>query len=219
LKEEDMRLLTTAMLATVFATSAAFAQGDGRPSSRMDQGTSVSTMPFAAPPQGMVTEAEQTAQLPPAGALRALDRQDEIFLYEIAGAGMTEVEFGMLAQKNAASAEVKEFARHMVDDHGKANARLNALVQGSEVKLPTAMNGAYKNNLAELQKLKGAAFDRAYMKAQVDDHKKVVQLLEHQASAGKDPKLKAFAAETLPTTKRHLEMAQSLQTRVQTSQR
>ena len=200
-----MRLLASALLATMASASLAIAQP-------------ISAQTGA--PQGMVTEAmQQSAQVPAQSQLRPLARQDEIFLYEIAGAGVTEVEFGRLAQQKAAHPEVKDFARHMVEDHSKANAKLNAMVQGTEAKLPTAMNGTYRNTHAELQKMNGAAFDRAYMKAQVDDHRKVLQMLEHQAQAGTDPKLKAFAAEQIPTVRQHLEMAQKLENRVQTGQR
>ena len=71
----------------------------------------------------------------------------------------------------------------------------------------------------DLTRLQGAAFDRAYIKGQIDDHTKVAQMLEYQLANGKDPQLKAFAAETLPTVRHHLELAQSLQTRVLMSQR
>lgn len=155
---------------------------------------------------------------PPAG-VRILDRQDEIFLHEIAAAGLTEVEFGQLAQQRAGNPSVRDFGRQMVEDHSKANARLNAIVQTSEIRLPSAMNPTYKKNFDDLTRLQGAAFDRAYIKGQIDDHTRVAQMLEYQLSNGKDPQLKAFAAETLPTVRHHLELAHTLQTRVQTSQR
>lgn len=211
-----MRLLTSALLAATVSASPAFAQdaagADGGPSP-----TEHRPIIEMAPAPTLQPYSPQMSAAPPSRT--PLDRQDEVFLHEIAAAGMTEAEFGRLAQKNAASAAVKDYGKRMVEDHTMANDRLEVLVKTSEIKLPTTMNGAYQKSYSDLKKLKGAAFDRAFVKAQLDDHKKVVQMLEHQASAGKDPQLKAFAAETLPTAKHHLEMAQSLQTRVQTSQR
>lgn len=233
-----MRLLMSALLAsTMLVAVPAIAQEaeGGGDTVRMDQDYLYQQVPgqISSDPRAaglgtpsLATAPEyapipQYAQVPapsPTGP-RILDRQDDIFLHEVAGAGMTEVQFGELALQNAGSAEVKGFAQQMINDHSRSNARLSSLVAGTEIKLPTALNGTYKTKHTELQKLRGSAFDRAYMQAQVEDHKKVIQMLEYQASAGKDPQLKAFATETLPTTRHHLDMAQSLQTRVQMSQR
>ncbi|MBL8689650.1 MAG: DUF4142 domain-containing protein [Rhodospirillaceae bacterium] len=237
-----MRLLALALLATTFAAAPALAQdaggADGGPSpTRTDQDNRYLEIPGEMTPDARATipatpllavapnysPMPQYAQVPTSGAppvgSRILDRQDEIFLHEIAAAGMTEVEFGQLAQQRAGNPSVRDFGRQMVEDHGKANARLNAMVQTSEIKLPTAMNPTYKKGFDDLTRLQGAAFDRAYIKGQIDDHTRVAQMLEHQIAHGKDPQLKAFAAETLPTVRHHLEIAHTLQTRVQTSQR
>lgn len=232
-----MRLLATALLATAIIAGPALAEDGGSDGGAsppaMDRDPNITNpgwdipvygypnadmlAPYAIQRPYVVQQSQVTSPVP--AAPRILDRQDEIFLHEMAAAGMTEVEFARLAQKNAGSAAVKDFAKQLVDDHTRANDRLEALVRTSEIKLPTTMNEAYKKTYADLQKLKGASFDRAYVKVQVDDHKKVVQMLEHEASAGKDPQLKTFAAETLPVVKHHLETAQSLQTRVQMSKR
>lgn len=193
-----MRLLTSVLLAAAVSAFPALAQEaegggtDGGPSP-----TEHRPIQQMAPAPVLQPSYPQTGAAPPARV--ALDRQDEVFLHEIAAAGMTEVEFGRLAEKNAGNAAVKDFGRQMIEHHSKCNDRLEALVRTSEIKLPTTLNGTYKQGFADLQKLKGAAFDRAYIKGQVEDHKKVVQMLEYQASAGKDPQLRAFAAETLPT--------------------
>lgn len=230
-----MRLLTSTLLAATIMAGPALAQDagggpDGGPSpSTMDRDPNMTNPGWDIPVYGY----PNTEMLQPYSAQqpypmqqtqvvttpRVLDRQDEVFLHEIAAAGMTEVEFGRLAQKNASNTAVKEFGQQMVEHHSRSNDRLEALVRTSEIKLPTTLNGTYRNTFVDLQKLKGAAFDRAYVNGQIEDHKKMVQMLEYQASAGKDPQLKAFAAETLPTATQHLAMAQSLQTRVQTGQR
>jgi len=238
-----MRLLASALLATTLAATPALAQDTGGPDGGgpspmpMDQDMRYLEIPGQMTPDARATipatpllavaptyaPMPQYAQVPTSGAppvgSRILDRQDEIFLHEIAAAGMTEVEFGQLAQQRAGNPSVRDFGRQMVEDHSKANARLNAMVQTSEIKLPTAMNPTYKKGFDDLMRLQGAAFDRAYIKGQIDDHNRVAQMLEHQIAHGKDPQLKAFAAETLPTVRHHLEIAHTLQTRVQTSQR
>ena len=50
-----------------------------------------------------------------------------------------------------------------------------------------------------LAKLKGAEFDRAYMREMVQDHDKDVKAFRQHAQSGTDPDVKQFAQKTLPT--------------------
>jgi len=63
-----------------------------------------------------------------------------------------------------------------------------------------------------LQKLNGAAFDRAYMQAMVNDHVKDVDAFKKEANAGHDPEVKSFASTTLPTLEEHLQQARQART-------
>src|SRR5687768_12200575 len=49
----------------------------------------------------------------------ALQKQDTRMMRDIAQADLAEVQAGKRAASKASSAEVKKFAQHMVDDHGK----------------------------------------------------------------------------------------------------
>ena len=53
-------------------------------------------------------------------------------------------------------------------------------------------------------------FDKAYVEAMVDGHKKAVKLFTDAAQNCKDPDLKAFATKTLPTLKMHLDSIQAI---------
>jgi putative membrane protein len=68
--------------------------------------------------------------------------------------------------------------------------------------------------IAKLEKLDGAAFDRAYVDDQIRDHDKTIALFEREVKSGKDPELKAFAEKTLPTLKEHRSMVQELKTKL-----
>ena len=63
-----------------------------------------------------------------------------------------------------------------------------------------------------LQKLNGAAFDRAYMQAMVSDHVNDVNEFKHESNAGRDPQVKSFASTTLPTLEEHLQHARQART-------
>lgn len=63
---------------------------------------------------------------------------DKKFVMKAADAGMAEVQLGQLALTQAGSDEVKQFARRMVDDHGKANVELTQLAENKGITLPVA---------------------------------------------------------------------------------
>jgi putative membrane protein len=135
---------------------------------------------------------------------------DQKFLKEAASGGVAEIELGRLAASKASSPEVKAFAQHMVDDHGKANEQLKAAVAPQGITLPSEMPSEAKKSYEKLSKLSGAEFDRAYIQDMVRDHRKDVKLFEDQAKNGKDPTLKQFAQATLPTLKEHLQQVERL---------
>ena len=128
--------------------------------------------------------------------------------------GIAEVELGKIAQTKAANAEVKNFARMMVEEHTKANNELKSLAAKRSLTLPTTMNAGNQATLTELQNLVGDAFDREYVAAMVDNHEADVQLFESQAADDSDPEAKAFAAKTLPTLKKHLDMIKAIQAKM-----
>src|SRR4051812_15867357 len=134
--------------------------------------------------------------------------QDRLFARLAAAGGMAEVDFAKLAEEKAQSSEVKGFARRMADDHAKANGQLADLAKQANIPLPIELDPDHKAMRAELEKLSGAEFDKAYMRGQVVDHQKTVVLLQWEIALGQDGDLQRFAAQTLPSVLQHLEMAQ-----------
>src|SRR6185295_3775991 len=134
---------------------------------------------------------------------------DRAFVEEAAAGGAAEVEGGRMAEQRAAHDKVKQFGSRMVQDHSKANDELKELAAGKGLQLPSAPDPHSQEAMTKLQKLSGAEFDRAYMDHMVKDHKKDVAAFQKEASAGKDPQIKAFAAKTLPTLQDHLKMAEA----------
>ena len=141
---------------------------------------------------------------------------DATFIKAAAMDGMAEVEHGRFVAQNAASADVKQFAQRMVDDHSKANEELKSLASQKNIALPTELDAKHKAMQAKLSKLKGAALDAAYMTHMVADHKAGVALFQREAKSGKDAETKAFAEKTLPTLQEHLKMAQDVSAKIKT---
>jgi putative membrane protein len=135
---------------------------------------------------------------------------DNSFYRNLAEGGMAEVDLAQLAQQKSTDPKVKDFAQMMVNDHGAANEKLNALAASKQVAVPKTLDASHEAEKTRLEGLRGNSFDRAYAQSQVKAHEKAVGLLEKEISSGQDADAKAFAQSVLPTIRHHLEEARAL---------
>lgn len=135
--------------------------------------------------------------------------QDMTFAKGAAAGGMAEVKLGQLAADKGSSDFVKQFGQKMVDDHSKANDKLKAVAEKDKITLPTDVMAKDQALYDRLSKLSGAAFDSAYISAMKTDHRKDIAEFTKESNAGKNPDVKSFASETLPTVKMHYQMLQT----------
>jgi putative membrane protein len=135
---------------------------------------------------------------------------DQGFVMKASGAGLAEVSLSEIAKRNAANADVKQFAERMVKDHTKANVELAKLAGKKKLKVARGLDEKHAEVRNRLLKLMGAEFDRAYMDVMVKDHQEAVALFEKESKDGKDDDLKAWAEKTLPTLKEHRKMAKEV---------
>lgn len=140
----------------------------------------------------------------------ALTSSEQRFIQKAAGGGIGEVKLGELAVQKASSPEVRQFGQHMIDDHSKANETLKSAMGARGVTVPTTIDPAAQKTYDKLAKLSGAQFDRAYVQDMVKDHREDVKLFQDEAKNGRDPALKQFAQDTLPTLQEHLQTIERL---------
>ena len=146
-----------------------------------------------------------------AGSGAKLSASDEKAVKDMAMADMAEVETGKLALSKSQNSEVKAFAQQMVDDHGQALSKVQALAQARGVTLPTEPDAKHKAMAAKLEKLSGDAFDKAYMAgAGVKDHKDTKSKLTSDAKKIKDADVKALADQHMPVVEQHLKSAEQM---------
>lgn len=144
------------------------------------------------------------------GSDKMMKSADAKFAAKAAQGGMAEVQLGQLAAQKASNADVKAFGQQMVDDHTKANDQLKSVATKENMTLPSTLDSKDQALMTKLQGLSGADFDKTYMKAMVKDHKEDVKEFQKEADKGKDPQIKNFASQTLPTLQQHLTKAESV---------
>ena len=144
----------------------------------------------------------------------SVSMNDAQFLRKAAEGGMAEVQMGQLAQEKASNKDVKDFGKHMVDDHSKANDELKSLASQKNVTVPDSLSAKDKATYDRLSKLSGDQFDREYMRVMVKDHETDVAEFRRESKTAKDPDVRSFASKTLPTLEEHLKMARDIAAKV-----
>ena len=134
------------------------------------------------------------------------------FAKRAAMSDLYEVAAGKIAREKGQSEAVKEFGRHMVEAHSKLREELKGIVQSEnlKVKLPARLDDNRRTMIEALNEAKPEDFDKTYGKQQVKAHAKAVELFDAYAEEGDNAALKQFAANTLPTIKQHLDLAEKL---------
>ncbi|MBB4038886.1 putative membrane protein [Microvirga flocculans] len=139
----------------------------------------------------------------------AQGRPSQDFIKKAIEGNLAEVAVGQLAQQKGNSEGVKNFGRQLETDHSAANQKAMSVATSMGVTPPTGPNKHQREVYQKLSKLSGAAFDRAFIKEAMTDHKKDVAEYEKEAKRQNDP-VAGYAGETLPALQNHLKMAESL---------
>lgn len=135
------------------------------------------------------------------------NEKDAQFLVNAAEINLEEMSLGQLAQTLGRTAQVKELGKMMEAEHTKLQEDLTALAKSKNISLPTNStdNGiaAYK----DLNNKSGNDFDKAYADMMVNGHKDAIALFETASTESVDLDIRAWATETLPKLRNHLDQA------------
>ncbi|TAK20844.1 MAG: DUF4142 domain-containing protein [Myxococcaceae bacterium] len=139
----------------------------------------------------------------------------------VAASNRGEITLGTFAQGRASSRAVREFARSTVSAHTEAGTRMAALVQrlgltsieGTE---SLRLNAEATSSRQQLSRLRGGAFDREYLDAQIAAHGELLELLDHKLipSAHAADLRTALQSDIRPMVAAHLAHARSLRRRL-----
>ena len=152
------------------------------------------------------------------GATRAQSPNDAQIAFIVVTANQVDIDAGKLAESKASSADVKAFGKQMVTDHSGVNKQAVALV--TRLKVTPEDNATAKSlksggaeNVARLEKLSGAAFDRAYVDHEVVYHEQVLEALDKTLIPNaQNAELKALLVAVRPAFVAHLDHARHIQT-------
>ncbi|WP_333997725.1 DUF4142 domain-containing protein [Burkholderia cepacia] len=189
------RPAATVLAATVGLLAAAFPPAQASPASSAQVGPGVIRPGTTADEAGMTQR--------PTGI-------DAEFVDKAGMIGKVERQASQLALDRSSNPDVKAFARRMVDDHRRIAGELQQL--GAARGLPVQSRMLVDPAVTALRAREGRAFDTAYVAlAGPRAHEAAIRLYEAEARNGRDPQLRAFAANTLPMLNAHLAAARQLE--------
>jgi len=127
---------------------------------------------------------------------------------------------GAIAVTKGTNSKVRDFARRMMRDHHTLRAQGAALAKKLNV-TPAAPSDDPVQPMAQNETntlnttAKGKDFDKAYIDAEVDAHKAVLDLATKAAGQTQNTELKNLIQKAAPVIQGHLDLAQSIQKSLQ----
>ena len=105
---------------------------------------------------------------------------------------------------------VTNFARWLVEDHGRAEEALQAAADGSGAKVPAVLDQDHQARMMALRSKSGADFNKVYVADQYEMHSNALTLYADYMLLGNNEKLRALAIKMIPITEAQLKGAQAL---------
>jgi putative membrane protein len=135
-------------------------------------------------------------------------------------ANQIDIDAGKLAKSRSKNKEIQTFADLMIGDHTAVNKQAVALVTKLGVKpedsdTSKSLKDGAKKNTANLQKLSGAAFDKAYIDHEVAYHQAVLDAVDKVLiPSAQNDELKALLVKVRPAFVAHMEHAKMVQSKL-----
>jgi putative membrane protein len=135
---------------------------------------------------------------------------DKMFVRKAMEGSLAEVQLGQLTLQKSNNDQVKQFAQRMIDDHTKLNDQMKPVAQQLGVSAPNQPSKKDRQTMAKLQALSGSAYDQAYIRDMVKDHKQDLSEFQGEASSGQDQTVKDAANQGSQVISQHLQMIQQI---------
>jgi len=155
-----------------------------------------------------------TALLALTGCGQKLSDSENVHVLSTANAG--EAQMAKLALEKSANPAVKEFAEKMIADHEKLDADTKDLATRENItpspnKVSENLQKDVNELIAKLREKSGADFDKAFIDANIDAHKKVISEVEKNLIPNaQNPALKQALNDARPKLQQHLDHAEAL---------
>ena len=140
------------------------------------------------------------------------NEKDGQFLVNAAEFNMEVISLGQLAQQRSNLKHVKDLGKMLEDAHKKSQDDLTALAKRKNISIPVSQTENGKDAYKKLNEKSGNDFGKEYSDMMVKSHKDAIALFEKASTDSNDSDIRAWATESLPILRKHLDQALICQT-------
>lgn len=142
---------------------------------------------------------------------RGPSRASATYVMKAGASDLYEIQSSQLAASRARRPQVREFAQMLVADHNRSTQMVTAAARDDGVRpRPPMLEPAQRTMLRQLERARGAAFDRLYLNQQIPAHQQGLALHRSYARTGDGRALRRTAADIVPVVQGHLTRARQL---------
>jgi putative membrane protein len=118
-----------------------------------------------------------------------------------------EIIGGRIAQTHAGSVRVQRLGARLVKDHTKSLHEAVALAKRLGISVPSTPSTTEEWELGVVSSLSGNAFDVAYSRLEIQDHKQDIEDVHTELRGGLNADIRALERKDLPTLRIHLRLS------------
>jgi putative membrane protein len=147
----------------------------------------------------------------PALAQTNASKTDKYFVAAILQTSNAEIQTGNLAQQKSSSADVKRYAQRMIGDHTQFSQQMQPIAQQMTITVaPDELTPRQQKATVKLQELSGDAFDKDYIRAQLEEQSHTLRLFQSEIATTHDENLKQTAQAGAKVAMVHVHLVEEL---------
>ncbi|MHB1224307.1 MAG: DUF4142 domain-containing protein [Gemmatimonadaceae bacterium] len=140
---------------------------------------------------------------------------DPQIVAQVSASNAAEIAAGTIAGEKATAADVKSFARKMVEDHQRLQDQLDSLatrlaITATPAEADTLQDAFDERRESLADATAGADWDRDFMNLQVQMHESTLDLLNRASTAAQNTDLRGALQEAVPVVQGHLDQARQI---------
>ncbi|MFC0866307.1 DUF4142 domain-containing protein [Sphaerimonospora cavernae] len=140
-----------------------------------------------------------------------VNEQDRGFLTALHEGNLAEIQAGKAAKRQASHEEVREVGKMLVYDHKKLDKEVTQVAGDLGVDLPSSPSAKQQAELEQITAKSGTEFDRAWLEAEVAEHRADLAAGAKQLSEGSSEEVKQLARDAEPVVQEHLDELEEVQ--------
>ena len=129
---------------------------------------------------------------------------------QAARATMLDIAAATRVEQKIQDQACKAYAQQVLGDDSKIETDLKSMAQNAGVTFPTALDQERQLVLKDLDSSDGAQLEQKFRSSEIGGTCQTIEILHNFGRNGRDPKLKSWAENALPTLQNHLEAATRL---------